>query len=318
MKRELERIDIPGEHEARARTWTTVRTAFERRERVTWPRRHGRALAWSAAACTVVAAALTPPGHSVVNSIRDAVGRTQGVRHAHRELVLVPSGGTLLVDSRRGTWIVHGTGTRRLISGLHDPSWSPHGLFVAGVFHTFELAVVDPQARVRWEKPRKALIRSPRWSFDGYRIAYFASDTLRVINGDGTGDRLIGPADPSVPPVWAARTHVVTYRAGRTVRSLDVDRGRSVRLRTPTVRTRVAVNGARSIVLLGRRQVFSGKGRFSGVEPSPDGRWLLVAWPTADQFVFVRVVGKPKLYAVSNITRQFGSFPTIAGWCCTS
>ena len=51
---------------------------------------------------------------------------------------------------------------------------------------------------------------------------------------------------------------------------------------------------------------------------SPDSNWLAIGWRSADQLVFVRV-NRPKLYAVSNVARQFGPpFPTIAGWCCTS
>jgi hypothetical protein len=57
---------------------------------------------------------------------------------------------------------------------------------------------------------------------------------------------------------------------------------------------------------------------------SPDGQWLAVGWPAANQFVFIRVGPHLKLYAVSNVARQFDPnalgprFPTIAGWCCTS
>ena len=52
------------------------------------------------------------------------------------------------------------------------------------------------------------------------------------------------------------------------------------------------------------------------VVPSPDGRWLLVTWPAADQWVFVRVTARTQILAVSGITRQFGggSFPLVAGW----
>jgi hypothetical protein len=56
---------------------------------------------------------------------------------------------------------------------------------------------------------------------------------------------------------------------------------------------------------------------------SPDGRWLLVSWPAADQWVFVRVIGAPRIEAVSRIAQQFSAgtkrgFPQLAGWCCTA
>jgi hypothetical protein len=64
--------------------------------------------------------------------------------------------------------------------------------------------------------------------------------------------------------------------------------------------------------------VFSASGRLERPVWSPDGRWLLVGWPTADQWVFVRADGK-RIRAVSNVSEQFRSrsFPRVEGWCCT-
>jgi len=358
VKRELERVDIPGEHDARLRTWETVRTAFERRERVTWPRRHARELALSAAAVAVVAAAFTPPGHSVVNSIRDAVGREKvvGVRNAHRELVRLPAGGRLLVQSPRGPWVVQRDGSRRLLGRYAMASWSPHGKFLAAVRYRIELVALDPKGNIRWARGRKQLIRFPRWSSEGYRIAYLSNDTLRVIWGNGEHDRGLGSADPSVAPAWKPGTHVVAWvGADGVARVADVD-GSAPPARVATAQPVVVLawaNGelsavpshlagvpgtvvaaalrpgtnqvaavthfaGRSRLYLDERLLFSGAGRLSSVAWSPDGKWLVVGWPSADQLVFVRV-RPPKLYAVSNVTRQFGPpFPTIAGWCCTS
>ena len=76
--------------------------------------------------------------------------------------------------------------------------------------------------------------------------------------------------------------------------------------------------GGTSEVVLGRRVLFRGTGEFRQLAWSPDGRWLLVTWPTADQWIFVRVAGRRRIVAVSAITRQFGggAFPSVAGWCC--
>lgn len=82
---------------------------------------------------------------------------------------------------------------------------------------------------------------------------------------------------------------------------------------------RIAVARARDILLLdGRRveRVFAGAGRFTGVAWSPDGRWLLVPWAEADQWVFVRVEGAHRIRAVSSVARQFGGFPRVETWCC--
>src|SRR5688500_11676961 len=147
MKRRLERIDIPGEHEARVRTWGVVRTAFEQRERVAWPRRHWRSLALAAAAVAAVAAAITPAGQSVVDTFRDAVGRDKvvGVRPAHRELVRLPAPGRLLLSSPSGAWVVKGASRRRL-GNYRMPAWSPRGKYVAAV-RDFELYTLDPEAK---------------------------------------------------------------------------------------------------------------------------------------------------------------------------
>ena len=76
--------------------------------------------------------------------------------------------------------------------------------------------------------------------------------------------------------------------------------------------------------LLGRggapRRVLAGSG-LRQVLWSPDGRWLLVSWPAADQWVFVRVAGRPRIAAVSHIAHQLspgGGFPQLDGWCCTA
>jgi hypothetical protein len=88
-----------------------------------------------------------------------------------------------------------------------------------------------------------------------------------------------------------------------------------------------ARSGRSELVLLdrdgiGERRLFSGPGRFADVEWSPDGEWLLLSWPEADQWLFIRPRDE-KLRAVSNISRQFApgesgdaAFPRISGWCC--
>jgi hypothetical protein len=79
------------------------------------------------------------------------------------------------------------------------------------------------------------------------------------------------------------------------------------------------VHGSQSSsYLLEERDLFTGSGEFRQVAWSPDGRWLLVGWPTADQWVFVRVAGPRTIRAASNLSAQFRSrsFPVVDGWCC--
>jgi hypothetical protein len=375
VKRELQRVEIPGEYDARRRTWAVVRGAYLERQPVSWPRRHVRSLALTAAVVAIVAAAVTPPGRSVVNSIRDAVGREKvaGVRNAQRELVRLPAPGRLLLQSPRAAWVVQQDGSRRRLGRYRDAAWSPHGLFVSGVLNSRDLVALEPNGKVRWEKPNKRRVAFPRWSFEGFRIAYLAGSTLRVIAGDGTNDRAIGPASSSVAPAWRHGTHQVAYVGpGGLVRVVDAD-GRTLLWQTPPeangIRALTWSDDRARLLVLGDHSVsvYSASGRVVGRTPtpglagaaafapgshrfaltagpqvclstptrsaspaarftgapalgdtawSPDGKWLLVSWPAADQLVFVRVGGKPKLDAVSNVSRQFRSrtFPGVAGW----
>lgn len=381
MKRDLERIEIPGEHDARVRAWRTIEAAFAQRERVTWPRRHARTLAFSAAAVAVVAAAVTPPGRSVVNSVRDAVGREKvvGVRPAHRELVRLPAPGRLLVVSPAGTWVFSGS-SRRNLGPYRMAAWSPHGKYIAAV-KDFEVYAIDPHAKgaVRWSQGfKRGPVVFPRWSYEGYRIAYFAGDVLNVTTGDGKQNWTLGNGEPRVAPAWRPGTHVVAYvGVGGDARVADADAKRvlwraragpdgiralawsddgerllvlgngSVRVydgaghelggsptKGPSVAAawqphsqRFALVVAQVVVLVDgdtvrfpNRPLFTGTSRLGALAWSPDGKWLLVAWPRADQFVFVRVGAHPKLYAVSNVSRQFDPgvrvprFPNVAGW----
>jgi hypothetical protein len=72
----------------------------------------------------------------------------------------------------------------------------------------------------------------------------------------------------------------------------------------------VAAGGLRS------RRVLSEAG-LRQVLWSPDGHWLLVSWPAADEWLFVQVSGPPRIAAYSRVREQFQGFPQLEGWCCT-
>jgi hypothetical protein len=81
----------------------------------------------------------------------------------------------------------------------------------------------------------------------------------------------------------------------------------------------IHARGQGSAVVVGRRVVFRGAGELERPTASPDGRWLLVPWPAADQWVFVRTDGTG-LRAAANVSEQFRSrsFPRVEAWCCGS
>jgi hypothetical protein len=70
------------------------------------------------------------------------------------------------------------------------------------------------------------------------------------------------------------------------------------------------------------RQLLAGAG-LREVSWSPNGKWVVISWPAADQWVFVRAVGSPRVAAVGRIAQQFSAgaspkaFPQLEGWCCT-
>ncbi|MFN8223304.1 MAG: hypothetical protein U0R50_08700 [Gaiellales bacterium] len=178
-----------GQHDAEERAWVVVRQAFVEREPV--PRRRGRALSLAVPGLTltlaVVAAAFSPTGRAVVDRVRNVVG----VRQSAPALFSLPTHGRLLVSSTPGVWVIEEDGSKRLLRGYDEASWSPLGRYLAAS-NANELAALEPNGRLRWSLARPS-VRSPRWAGTATdtRIAYRAADGLHVVAGDGTGDRLI-------------------------------------------------------------------------------------------------------------------------------
>jgi hypothetical protein len=306
------RFRAPGEHDAQERAWEVVRAAYEQREPVSWPRRHWQPLVAVAVVAAVVAAALSPPGRSVVHSLREAVG----VKQAEQGLFSLPAPGQLLVTSREGAWLVHADGSKRLLGRYRDASFSPHGLFIAGT-RANELVVVDPKGTVHWTLSRPNP-RFPVWTGTrtDTRIAYVSGGKLHVVAGDGTGDRVVGRAALDPPPTWLPGRKLAFW-TGAAAMLYDEARGTTRQLqrfpfgRGPTIRRKA---GQSTVVAKGR-VVLRGTGVFDQVVSSPDDRWLLVSWPTANQWVFVRLHPR-KIVGVARITQQFGRDARISGWCC--
>jgi hypothetical protein len=371
VKSVLERIPIPGEHEARARTWSLVVRAFDERQpvrpRPTWP----RVAAIAVAVAAVAAAALSSPGRAVLDEVREVVG----VERAEPALFSLPTPGRLLVASDSGLWVVQEDGSKRLLGPYRDGSWSPFGRFVVAARDN-ELAALEPDGDVRWTLARPG-VRFPRWTGTetDTRIAYVDRTGIRVVAGDGTDDRLLVDAARG-PIAWRPGSRfVLAHVTSRRVRVIDAStrklvwqaprprgrptavgwssNGRRLLVLTPKAlyvydaRGRTVdqndpaegwpnvdaafrpgsddvavarVHGSQSTVFgLGRRalQNFNGSGEFREIAWAPSGRWYLVTWRTADQWVFVRAErGRQRIRAISNISDQFRSrsFPRIEGW----
>jgi Tol biopolymer transport system component len=168
-----------------------------------------------------VAVAAEPP-----RWVRHVLG--DGVRtapQARSSLGPLPAG-RLLVSSSRGTWIVHGDGTRQRLGPWTAATWSPRGLYVAA-WRGRELSAVAPNGRVAWTIAARGPVRDATWSPDGYRIAYRRDDALAVVAGDGTGARVLAQPVRAVAPAWRpGAPHTLAWVGARgRVEVRDVDTG---------------------------------------------------------------------------------------------
>jgi dipeptidyl aminopeptidase/acylaminoacyl peptidase len=231
LRADLLQAEPPGAFDAEARAYRVAAHAFAERERVPRGRRHTRRLVLGIAALALIAAALSPPGSAVLDRIRDAVGRERvvGVEQSRPLLLRLPAPGRVLVDSSSGPWVVNRDGTKRLLGGYGEASWSPGGLYVVAT-RGRELVALTPEGVARWTIPQRAAVRAPRWSPSGFRIAYLAGPDLRVTVANGTGDRVLARAVPRVAPAWRpGEEHVLAYaRRDGALRVVNTDTGRTL------------------------------------------------------------------------------------------
>ncbi len=379
-KRKLREFRAPDEAGAENRAWDVVRSAYLEREPTASRRPPWRLAVAPVVAVLIAALALSPAGATV----RRFITHTLGEKQAAPALFALPSAGRVLVSGPGGTWIAAADGSTRRLGSWSQASWSPHGLFVA-VAAGDRLAAVDPNGTVRWALARPD-VSDPRWfSPSGYRVAYLSAGSLRVVDGDGTDDRLLATGVVQVAPAWrpdqplgpfelayvTAHGRVVVRNAdtgrilwstapgprprellwsadGRRLLVLSAHAARTYAADSPRLSQHVALPAAASdgalspdgrklaLVLGGREVVVAdadsshpamqqvlGVGGVEQLSWSPDGRWLLVSLPAANQWVFVRVAGAPRVEAVSRIVQQFSNgpaqgFPQLEGWCCTA
>jgi hypothetical protein len=261
---------VPVE-DARARSLAVVRAAYREREPLPGARRRGWAPALALVACAlaaaVVAASLNAPGDAVARWVRQVLGT--GHPDPRPALVRVPGGGRLLV----GPWVIAPDGSRRRLGDYAGTSWSPHGLYVVG-WRGGELTAVEPNGTIHWSLARARRITAARWEpRDGYRIAYLSGRTLRIVNGDGTGDRPFARAARVAPSWRRGFPYVVTYADPRGwVRVVAVDSGRRLWSAHVPGATKLAwsPDGRRLAVATPKRLlIFGPAGKRLRVQPAP-------------------------------------------------
>jgi dipeptidyl aminopeptidase/acylaminoacyl peptidase len=179
------------------------------------------------------------------------------------------------------------------------PAWRPGPRFqLAFVDDAQRVVLVNAESgRVLWRERPDGRVAELEWSSDGRRLVARrerARDDVAVYTP--TGSLATGVRIPR------GEVTAVSIRPGSHAQAVAMTEGPRSRLFSTS----------------GGGTLLSGPGTFESLEWSPDGRWLVVSWRAADQWVFVRSDGTG-IRAVSDISEQFRSrsFPRVEGWCCT-
>ncbi|CAN5142639.1 hypothetical protein BH18ACT12_BH18ACT12_10440 [soil metagenome] len=182
-------------------------------------------------------------------------------------------------------------------SGLPAFAWRPGTHELAYTNRRKELVLMDTDRnRELWRRQTSSTERL-FWSDDGKRLLV-ADGSPRIIDAAG---RTVAEFPPRavLPAAFVPGSHAVAL--------VNVAEGQS---------TVSVYSGSR---YQRRRTMFAGAGLFGGLAWSPDRRWLLVDWRTADQWLFIRSTAVQRI-AVRNIGNTFDSgpehFASLAGWCC--
>jgi hypothetical protein len=221
-----------------------------------------------------------------------------------------PTGFRLAYLSGSDLRVVAGDGTGDHLLAAHAaqiaPAWRPGQPYqLAYLTSQGRLVVRDANtARPLWSAIPGAAIDRLAWSANGQRLMALSANAVRVYTPRGVlSARIPLPGgEPAIAGALSPDGHTFALILGGSASDVVVE---NLDLPHPTP-----------------RRVLAGAG-LGQVDFSPDGKWLLVSWPAADQWVFIRLAGKPRITAVSRIAHQFSTgtqhgFPRLDGWCCTA
>jgi hypothetical protein len=330
VRRELESVEILGEHDARERAWAVLEFAYAERQPVERRPRKLRLAIAVAVAVAAVAAVLSPPGRAVFDEVREVVG----IERAQPALFSLPAPGRLLVASDAGLWVVQGDGSKRLLGPYREGSWSPFGRFVVAA-KADELAALEPDGDVRWTLARPG-VRFPRWTGTetDTRIAYVDRTGIRIVAGDGTGDRLLVPGArgqiawrPGSGFLLAYATnagvHVINATSGELAWEARRPRGNVTTMGWSASGRRLLVSSPRSILVYEgasrRYELGPGAAPIDSAALSPSGTSLVFAQETPGRgHVWVVPRIRPDASATRRLLSGPGGFDDVSwateGW----
>jgi hypothetical protein len=208
--------------------------------------------------------------------------------------------------TRGGLRVVAGDGTGDHLldryAGDVPPAWDPARAHTVAYYSGGAIVLRNADTgRLVWRAPIEITPSSLDWSADGKLLAVTGSPRSVVLDATGRVRRTISMLGAELlQTVFKPGSHklAVSVRLPQRseIRLVDVDHPGTSRL------------------------MFAGPGAFREITWSPNGRWLLVDWPTADQWLFVS--GR-HVRAVANIEQEFprpdklGPTLEIADrWCC--
>jgi hypothetical protein len=204
----------------------------------------------------------------------------------------------------------------RISPAYVPPAWSPTGAnALAYVTGPGRLRIVDSETgAVLAAAPALHRITWMDWADGGRKILEASPEALRL--------RPVWPAGhPSRPAPGKAHRLPLPPHASVVDAALASQR--------PLVAASIThwrKRGTYSEVLVfrpgqGPRTLLSVPGSLGQVEWSPDGKRLLIAWPGANQWLFLPL-GRGKGHAIADISKAISpdgrphSFPRVEGWCC--
>jgi hypothetical protein len=178
------------------------------------------------------------------------------------------------------------------------PVWRPgRGYVVAYVKGTTTIVRDVDTGAVLLREPSDTRPQKLEWSSDGKLLLVFKPYATKVYDARG---KVVAQDDPSDATFDRDAAFVPGTHRLLAIRAEGSPPG----------------FGSNIFSLYDGRSVFRGTGVFRQLAWSPNGRWLLVTWPTANQWVFIQNGGPRRIVGASRISAQFGAFPHLAGWCC--